>query len=148
MKLIRATEKHIEILLEIELTTIGLTTFWGSYKVEQIKKWISEEIVYLIETGKNIVGSVSYEIIDDEHAYISSLIIRPEFQRRGLAKQAMQILLKQLTNFKLINLVTHPANSGAIRLYHSLGFVETSRKENYFGDGEPRITMVKDQSKK
>lgn len=44
-----------------------------------------------------------------------------------------------------IDLVTHPENTKAIRLYESLGFKIAERKENYYGDGEPRVVLVKNK---
>jgi ribosomal protein S18 acetylase RimI-like enzyme len=52
-------------------------------------------------------------------------------------------LLKELKIFKRLDLVVHPDNIGAIKLYNSLGFETESLKENYFGDGEPRLIMIK-----
>jgi len=42
---------------------------------------------------------------------------------------------------KRIELVTHPDNP-ALKLYESLGFTVESRKENYWGDGEPRLVLA------
>ncbi len=54
----------------------------------------------------------------------------------------MILLLKKVKNFKRLSLAVHPDNH-AVKLYESLGFVEESLKENYFGDEEPRLIMVK-----
>lgn len=143
MQLVRATNKDIQTLLEIEKTAKGLKTYSGYFTEEGIKEWLDSDIMYLIKKEEIIVGSISYEVKDEKHAYISGLIIKPEFQKQGLAKKATTKLLEELKNYKKIDLVTHPDNVNAVKLYKSLGFVEKDRKENFFGDGEPRIIMVK-----
>lgn len=138
----KATKDDIKELLDIEKTTIGLKTYSGYFTEEEIAEWISDDIVYLIKKAGTIIGSISYEIKSEEHAYISGLVIRPEFQKQGLAKKATEKLLEELAKYKKIDLVTHPDNNGAVKLYKSLGFVEIGTKDNFFGDGEPRLIMV------
>ncbi|MFA7209452.1 MAG: N-acetyltransferase [Parcubacteria group bacterium] len=142
MKLERATIEDIQVLLEIEKTTVGLKVYSGYFNEKEIEGWIKNDVVYLIKNGEKIAGSISYEIKGKDHAYISGLVIKPEFQKQGLAKQAMESLFGELKGFEKISLVVHPDNHAA-RLYESFGFVIESRKENYFGDGEPRVVMVK-----
>lgn len=147
MELIKATSKDIQALLDIEKTTMGLRTYSGYFQEKEIKEWISHDCVYLIKNNDKITGSISYEIKNKDHAYISGLVIKPEFQRQGLAKKASMKLLEDLANYEKIDLVTHPDNFSAVKLYKSLGFIEIDRKENFFGDGEPRIIMVKKRKK-
>lgn len=142
MKLERATTEDIQTLLEIEETTIGLKVYSGYFNEKEIREWIENGIVYLIKNGEKIVGSISYEIKDKYHAYISGLAIKPEFQKQGLARQAMEILFEELKGFEKLSLAVHPDNH-AVKLYESFGFVVESRKENYFGDGEPRLIMIR-----
>jgi ribosomal protein S18 acetylase RimI-like enzyme len=144
MKLIRATIEDVQILLEIEKTTIGLGVYSGYYNEKEIEEWINNDIVYLIKNGEEIAGSISYEIKNKNHAYVSGLVMRSEFQKQGLAKQAMVLLLEELKNFKQLSLVVHPDNH-AVKLYESFGFVIESREENYFGDGEPRLIMIRNK---
>lgn len=141
MELIRATAKDMPTLLEIEKTTIGSRVYsrWSSEK--EMKERLDYEVVYLIKNNEVIVGSISYEIKDTNHADISTLVIKPEFQRQGLAKQAMKMLLEKLKGFKKLTLEVHPDNH-SVKLYESLGFITESRKEDYY-DGEPRLIMIK-----
>lgn len=142
MELIRATVEDIQILLDIEKTAIGLKVYSGYFTEKEIGEWVKNEIVYLIENNGKVIGSISYEVKEKNHAYISGLVIKPEFQKQGMAKQAMILLFEKLKNFKHLSLAVHPDNH-AVKLYESFGFVVKSRKENYFGDGEPRLIMVK-----
>ena len=145
MKLIKATIENVSKLLEIEKTTQGLKVYSGYFSEKEIEEWINNDRVYLIENDGVVVGSISYEIKDDSHAYLSGLVIKPEFRRQGLAREAMVQLFEELKNFNKLSLAVHPENH-AVRLYESLGFVKESIKENYFGDGEPRLIMAKQQN--
>jgi ribosomal protein S18 acetylase RimI-like enzyme len=143
MEFLKATIKDVQTLLDIEKTTEGLRIYSGYFTEKEIAEWISNDIVYLIKDNGQLVGSVSYEIKDKDHAYISGLVIKTEFRKQGLGRKAMQKLLEELKNYRKIDLVTHPENIAAIKIYKSLGFDVTDKKENFFGDGKPRIVMVK-----
>jgi ribosomal-protein-alanine N-acetyltransferase len=54
----------------------------------------------------------------------------------------MTRFLEQCKEAPRVDLVTHPQNDIALKLYTSLGFKVESREENYFGDGEPRLVLV------
>ncbi len=144
----KATIKDIPVLIEIEKKLIGIK----NYSAEITEKGWEEvfnknnAVVYLILRDGKIVGDASYEIKPDGVAYISGLAIDPQFQKQGIGREATRLLLEELKNMKRIELVTHPENSGALKIYLSFGFVIKEQKENYFGDGEPRIELVKENS--
>jgi ribosomal protein S18 acetylase RimI-like enzyme len=141
MNLIRATEDDMPVLTAIEETARDLIVYNWGFTDEEMRQWIRDETVYLIEEDGTIVGDISYRVKDADHAYVSGLIIAPEFQRRGLARKAMNLLLEELRCYRRLSLAVHPDNH-AVKLYKSLGFVAAERKENFYGDGEPRIIMT------
>ena len=143
MKLIRATENDTAVLLAIEETAKDLIVYRWGFTDSEFLEWINTDIVYLIEEDGVMVGDISYVVKDNDYAYISGLVIKPEFQRRGLARKAMTLLMEELNDFRRLGLDVHPDNH-AVKLYESLGFVATERKENFYGDGQPRIIMVKE----
>ena len=77
-----------------------------------------------------------------DHAYLSGLAIDPRFQGQGIGREASKLILNKLKDIKRINIITHPDNAVALKLYQSLGFIIESRKENYYSDGEPRLVLV------
>ncbi len=109
---------------------------------EEVLNELKKCTVYFIKEGAEVVGSVSYEMKGPDHAYIDGLLVTPPHQNRDIGKAAMVKVLKELKDVPLIDLVTHPDNERAVRLYESLGFSIGERIENYFGDGEPRIVMT------
>ena len=139
----RATVEDIGSILEVEKSVVGTKIYFGLTGIDDPVKEMAENIFYLIEKDGKIVGDIAYEMKDENHAYICALAISKKFQRQGIAKKAVQMLLEKLRDIKLIDLVTHPENEKAISLYKSLGFEQVGgQMENYFNDGEPKIRMV------
>ena len=103
----------------------------------------SENEVYLIYKDGELVGSTEFEMKSPDHAYLAGVVIHPDFQGQGIAREAALFRLKKLKGVKRVDVVTHPKNFKIINLYQSLGFKIEKRIENYFGDGEPRVILVK-----
>jgi ribosomal-protein-alanine N-acetyltransferase len=142
IELLRAKIEDTGILLEIEKTSQGLSVYSGYFSKEEILNWIKTEVVFIIKKDEAVTGSISYELKDKGHVYISGLVIKPEFQKMGIARGAMNLFLDKLSDVKKFSLAVHPDNH-AVKLYESLGFKKDSVVENYFGDGEPRVVMSK-----
>jgi ribosomal protein S18 acetylase RimI-like enzyme len=142
IQLKRAALDDVATYQALEKSVAGLKTYSALLEEQEIIDEITNKIVYLIKDGDETLGSISYEMKSEEHAYIDGLLIDPKFQGKGVARKAMEVILEELKKIKRIDLVTHPRNTPAIRLYLSLGFVIESWKDNYFGDGEPRISMA------
>lgn len=138
-----ATIEDLETLVSIEKTVSNLKTYSAMVTEEEWKEELSKCKVYIIERDGIAIGDVSYEIKSDEHAYLSGFVIIPDFQGQGIGREVLARILEELKNTRRIDLVTHPHNAKAIRLYLSFGFIIESWKDNYFGDGEPRIILSK-----
>ncbi len=138
----KATLADISVLLDIEQSVAGTKLYSPMLKKEEWEEELQKSFVYIIEENTLPVGNISYEKRNDGSVYISGLAVNPQFQGRGIARAALTRVLEEIGNVKRIDLVTHPDNVAALKLYQSLGFVVESRKENYFGDGEPRLVLV------
>jgi len=139
----KVTPEDVDAYLELEKTTIGQKMYSRiSDKEEALKEFLKNE-VYLIYKGDRLVGSTEFEMKSPDHAYLSGLVIHPDFQGQGIGREAVLFRLEKLKGVKRIDLVTHPENFRIINLYQSLGFKIEKRIENYFGDGEPRVMLVK-----
>lgn len=137
----RATLEDLDKFLEIEKSAALLKTYSAITEKNEAKKEIENNFVYLIKIGDEVVGSTMYEMKNKDCAYLSGLIVSPRFRRRGIARQAIIYRLNELKNIKRIEVLTHPHNSTIIKLYLSFGFIIESWKDNYYGDGEPRIML-------
>ena len=96
----------------------------------------------MVKMGEKTVGQIQYEEQKDNVIYLNVIAIDPDFQGRGLGTEVMKQFLAKVAGAGKIWLVTHPDNR-AVKLYESLGFKITERKENYFGNGTPRVVMEK-----
>ena len=94
-----------------------------------------------------IIGSASFRVQDDGSAYIGNMAVDPIYRRQGVARATMNFLIGQLAHVVRLELVTHPENDHALRLYASLGFKIETEISNYFGDGEPRLKLVRSLSR-
>ncbi len=137
-----ATIDDLPTLLKLEQSVSGTNLYSPMLEEEEWKEELSKNHVFLIENQNQIIGNISYEKKNPEYVYISGLVIDPTFQSKGFGKKALLTLLEELKDVDRVDLVTHPDNINALKLYQSLGFVIESRKENYFDDGEPRITLA------
>lgn len=138
----KAEPEDIPILLGIEKSVAGTNIYSPMLGADEWEEELQKGKVYLIEKNSVVVGNLSYEQKDNNHVYISGLVISPSFQDQGIAREVLTNLLKEIKDVQRIDLVTHPDNYRALKLYQSLGFVIESRKENYYGDGEPRLILV------
>lgn len=98
---------------------------------------------YFIKNNNEFVGTAAYCMRDDGSCYLSNIAVAPVWRGQGIARAAMKFLMEKCAHAWRVDLVTHPENSCSIPLYESFGFVVESRIENYYGDGEPRLVMVK-----
>lgn len=143
MELVKVTEKDLQTYLNLEAQFGDLKTYSNITDPEEALEQIRKSVMYFIKIEGEKIGVVSYKNKGDGHFYIDGLIILPKFQGQGYGREVMENILVEIGPVKRIDLVTHPKNERAIKLYESLGFKIESQKENYFGDGEPRVVMAK-----
>lgn len=103
---------------------------------------ITHNDYYFVMSGSTLVGTAAIRPMANNSVYISNVAVLPEFRRQGIARSVMLSLIKECNDATRVELATHPENRPALQLYYSLGFVTESRRENYFGDGEPRLILV------
>lgn len=118
-------------------------TYSARTKADEIKNFIKDDFVFLIRNGGVVVGLVSFAVLPKKIAHCNGLVIYPKFRSKGYGRKAMSLVLKKMFKYPRVELVVHPHNNSAISLYFSLGFIIESWQDNYFGDGQPRLMMVK-----
>lgn len=139
----KVTENDWETVIFIEKSCETLT-FLAYTKEEDSRKYLRNSQVWIIKLGDKIIGTISYEEKSLEHAYIDAMTILPEYRGKGFATEAMIWLMAQLKDYKSVDLVTHPRNSASLRVYLKFGFKITEWKDNYFGDGQPRLHLFRE----
>ena len=144
----KITIDDVDDFLALERTVDGSIIYSAMTDRQEAVEEITKNTVYFIKKDNNVVGNISYEIKGLKIPYISGLMVAPQFQGQGIGKQAMVIILEELKDLGMetIELLTHPRNTKALMIYLSLGFELSGWEDNYFGDGEPRVKMIKRQS--
>lgn len=140
----RATPEDADAYMELESTTIGDHRYSRSTdKAEAIQEF-AEHQVYLIHKGERLVGSVQFQMEDTDNAYISGMIVHPDLRGARVAYEAVEFLKEKLHGAKKIWLVTHPENKNMLSISQKMGFKVVEEVADYYGDGEPRVKLVKE----
>ncbi len=119
--------------------------------------WDAENIAQLIEhpaaaafvaqvrAPKTLVGFVIGQIAADE-AEILSVGVAPEWQRRGIARQMIEGLVRaaQRAEVRRLYLEVAADNTPALKLYKGLGFSAAGRRKAYYRrpGGQPVDAVV------
>lgn len=109
--------------------------------VKEEVDYLQNSEIYVTYEGVKIIGFIAYKDKQDS-VEIISLAVVPKYQKKGIGKLLLTHILSILKRRK-IHLVTHPRNTPAIILYLKLGFEIYELKENYYGDGQPRLLLKK-----
>lgn len=120
-------------------------TYSGYIKPGEVADALKNNFVFLIKRGHTTIGSISYKINGKDAARLDALVVYPKYRSKGFGRAAVILLLKKLNKYKKIDLTVHPHNSRAILIYLSAGFVIGSWQENYYGDDEPRLILIKNK---
>jgi ribosomal protein S18 acetylase RimI-like enzyme len=92
--------------------------------------------------GLSLDGTLAAVLEIEEHParlHIASLIVHPDFVRRGLATRLLRYLLDVEFPGQAFSVATGAANTPAIRLYEKLGFQIQQRWKT--GEGIAMVTL-------
>ena len=95
----------------------------------------------MFENNGKTIGHVAVINKGSGSVSLSNFVIDPEYQGKGYAREIAKLIFEKIKYASRFELAVHPDNSKAVHLYESFGFKLVGRKENYCGDGEPRIIM-------
>ncbi len=67
-------------------------------------------------------------------AHVLNLCVAGEFQRRGLGREILSLLLDEADKLEVrdVFLEVRPSNAGAIMLYEQMGFNQVGLRKNYY----------------
>lgn len=94
---------------------------------------------YCAKLGGKMVGYVGLTKAKDDSDVIR-VAIAEEYRRMGVARTLFEFALRQLKP-KFVFLEVRKNNEAALRLYKSLGFVQTGERVNYYKDGCAAVMM-------
>lgn len=142
ISLIKAKRSDVKVILALEKQA-GSKMYCARTSAQEIEDCIRRQFPFLIKNKKEIVGFVVYKVLRGKAVQLNGLAIDRRFRGRGFARQAIKLILKKVRAYPRVELLAHPYNVPALSLYLSLGFLIESWKDDYFGDGEPRLLLVR-----
>lgn len=120
-------------------TAWSLTTFWSEL-TQQNRYYLA-----LVDEKKEIVGfgGVAFNGVD---ADIQTMVIKPEYQKKGYGKQLLDALLEKVKENKSnrVFLEVVADNKPAISLYLSRKFEQIAKRSNYYPNGTDAVIMQLD----
>jgi ribosomal protein S18 acetylase RimI-like enzyme len=139
LQLKKATLNDWQTIAKIEKVARGKLYSTGLNE-NDILHYLQEETIYLAYHNEVLVGKISFTSKENSIT-ISGLIILPQFRGKGYGKYLSESIIELFPDCAKFTLTVHPENIHALNIYQNLGFIIIEKKENYFGDGEPRLIM-------
>ena len=95
------------------------------------------ETVALVACDGSRIQGFAVMQFGDEHAHLSLLCVRPEYQRRGIGRCLIEWLLEsaRVAGIVSVRLELRADNVAALGLYRGMGFAETQLEAGYY-DGQ------------
>lgn len=115
-------------------------SFFNPMKEEDIsryaEKWCEYAEVYIGKEGKITAGLLVFYINHREMAYLTSIVVKKECQRKGYGERLLKYFIEtsRLCGFEKMRLEVNRENQKAIKLYEKYGFqieenTETAKNE-------------------
>jgi ribosomal protein S18 acetylase RimI-like enzyme len=127
-----------QLSYKVEAALVGVEDFPPlSRSTSEIRSSKSQFLGLRIDTV--LAAVVEYDHRGDDLS-IDSLVVHPEYFRRGLASRLLQSLLDSV-EWKVAYVETAAANSPAIVLYQKFGFAETEQWRT--ADGIDKVSLMR-----
>lgn len=128
-----------EILLEIDNKAFNGPFDNPSSSIEEETEFLKGAETHIWLDGDKPIGFFAFKKTGDE-VELKTMAIIPEYQGRRQGRDMLEKFLEINDSYNCW-LVVHPKNSIALKLYFKNGFEIDGWKENYYGDGQPRLAM-------
>ena len=132
VNIVPMTADHLEELERLE--KICFSRPWSRKMLaEELENQCAAFLVAEDPTTKEVVGYAGLLVMADE-GYITNVAVFPEYRRRGVAGQIIQVFdnFARGNRLAFLTLEVRPSNAAAIALYRSFGFEEVGRRKNYY----------------
>lgn len=130
-------QEKAQLLFEMDVKSFIRDFDYPARNVEDTVSYLTGCEIYLAYEKNEVIGSFSF-IEKNNEVEIKQLMVLPRFQGKGYGEKLV-INLLNIVKGKKVWLVTHPKNTPAIITYLKAGFVIHGWKDNYYGDGQPRL---------
>ena len=132
VRIVPMTADHLDDIARLE--QICFSRPWSRRMLaEELENQCAAFLVALEPETEKVVGYAGLLVMADE-GYITNVAVFPEYRRRGVAEQIIQVFcdFAQGNHLAFLTLEVRPSNAPAISLYNSFGFEEVGRRKNYY----------------
>ena len=132
VRIVPMTADHLDDVARLE--QICFSRPWSRRMLaEELENQCAAFLVALEPGTDKVIGYAGLLVMADE-GYITNVAVFPEYRRRGVAEQIIQVFcdFAQGNHLAFLTLEVRPGNAPAISLYNSFGFEEVGRRKNYY----------------
>lgn len=132
VRIVPMTADHLDDVARLE--QICFSRPWSRRMLaEELENQCAAFLVALAPETNKVIGYAGLLVMADE-GYIANVAVFPEYRRRGVAEQIIQVFcdFAQGNHLAFLTLEVRPSNAPAISLYNSFGFEEVGRRKNYY----------------
>ena len=133
-------EKDGNLLLNLDNECFNRPFDLPSSSVNEQVTYLKDSLTFIYYDGDKPIGFFAYEPQENNQIELKTMAVIPSYQNKGVGKKMADDFLKRVKG-KRVHTVTHPKNTAAIILYLKHGFQIYGWKNNYYGDGEPRLLL-------
>lgn len=133
--------ENTNILFDLDNSVDNKSCYLPARSIKEQEYYLKDSNIYLAYADNQPVGFLAFKE-DGEKIDVQAIVVTPTFQGKGVGKELMNTLLK-VNEGKELRLVTHPYNTKAIIFYLKSGFQIEGWADNYYGDGQPRLVLVR-----
>lgn len=131
--------KDLDQVLVIDQTSFAVPWSERSYRFELLENPVAS--LFVAEASElgvdTIIGYIGlWELVDEAH--ISTLAVKQNFRRRGVARSLISRALKFLSSRGIVSvsLEVRRSNDGARKLYAEFGFTQVGTRRGYYRDNK------------
>ena len=133
-------EKDGNLLLNLDNECFNRPFDLPSSSVNEQVTYLKDSLTFIYYDGDKPIGFFAYEPQENNQIELKTMAVIPSYQNKGVGKKMADDFLRRVKG-KRVHTVTHPKNTAAIILYLKHGFQIYGWKNNYYGDGEPRLLL-------
>ena len=98
--------------------------------------------IKVYEIDNQVVGFIDYSVIY-ERIEINYIYVLDSYQRRGIATELLNDVIKTTNDILNITLEVNVNNQKAINFYQKNGFKIASKRERYYKNGDDAYLMIR-----
>lgn len=131
--------KEAQTLFELEKLAFHRDFDLSSRNIQELRDYLEKSETYILYADQKPQGFFAFKKTNNEIELLS-IAVNPDKQGKGYGRVMMNKII-ELAKGDSIQVVTHPKNRSAIIFYLKSGFEIYGWKDNYYGDGKPRLLL-------